>query len=148
MGAPTRSEINKVFATFDKYAPESKLSQTLLKHRPMIFIGHRADPQWRDLRNELHEQEGYEVGEYHIADKGLALRVVADDLVQGCSVAVLVMTADDELPEGKMRARELPEEGTEEFSDPRGVYQIRFAKGRVREAVSGVLDIVKWEFET
>lgn len=165
--APTKSEVNTVFAIFEKYAPESKLSETLLKHRPMIFIGHGADPQWRDLKNELHEQQGYEVAEYAIGDKGARLRDALDEVLQGSTVALLILTGDEEVQKGKLRAREnliyeagsfvgklgfgrvivLLEEGAEEFSNIFGIHQIRYQKGRLREAVGDVVAVVKRDFE-
>ena len=167
MWAPTKSEVNTVFAIFEKYAPESKLSETLLKHRPMIFIGHGADPQWRDLKNELHEQQGYEVAEYAIGDKGARLRDALDEVLQGSTVALLILTGEEEVQKGKVRAREnliyeagsfvgklgfgrvivLLEEGAEEFSNIFGIHQIRYQKGRLREAVGDVVAVVKRDFE-
>jgi predicted nucleotide-binding protein len=82
------------------------------------------------------------------------------------SIAFLVMTGEDETPEGGMRARQnviheiglfqgrlgfprgivLLEEGTEEFSNIHGIEQIRFCPGNIKETFGDVLATLHREF--
>jgi predicted nucleotide-binding protein len=86
-------------------------------------------------------------------------------MLKASSVALLVMTGEDETNEGKLRAREnvvhetglfqgrlgfsravvLLEQGTEEFSNIHGIEQIRFAKGNIKEAFGDVLAFLERE---
>lgn len=82
------------------------------------------------------------------------------------SFACLVLTAEDEMADGTMRARRnviheaglfqgrlgfsraivLLEEGAEEFSNIHGIQQIRFAKGNIKETFGEVLATLRREF--
>jgi predicted nucleotide-binding protein len=81
------------------------------------------------------------------------------------SLALLVMTGEDETANGKMLARQnvvheaglfqgrlgfsraivLLEEGTEEFSNIAGIQQIRFPKDHIKETFGDVLAVIKRE---
>jgi predicted nucleotide-binding protein len=83
------------------------------------------------------------------------------------SFALLVMTGEDEMKDGKVLARQnviheaglfqgwlgfnraivLLEDGTEEFSNIHGLQQIRFSKGRIAETYGEVLAVLKREME-
>ena len=79
---------------------------------------------------------------------------------------MLVLTGEDETSDGKMRARQnvihetglfqgrlgfsktivLVEEDVEEFSNIKGIEQIRFSKGNIKETFGDVLATIKREF--
>jgi predicted nucleotide-binding protein len=168
--APTRDEIETVFAVFDRHAPQCQLPEDETEQKeskPIVFIGHGHDPQWRDLKDHLHEQHGYDVEAYEIGSRaGHTIRDILEEMLERSSFALLVMTGEDETREGKTLARQnvvheaglfqgrlgfgraiiLLEEGTEEFSNIQGVHQIRFSKGRIREAFGDVLAVLRREF--
>lgn len=166
----TRAEIESVFEIFEKHAPDSMLPEKPAKkpEPPVIFIGHGRNEQWRDLKDHLHEQHGYEVEAYEIgARAGHATRDILEEMMKRSSFAILVMTGEDEgTEEGKLRARQnvvheiglfqgkhgfnkaiiLLEEGTEEFSNIESIYQIRFSKGNIKETFGDVLATLRREF--
>jgi len=135
--------------------------------KPKIFIGHGASPQWRDLKDHLHEQHGYDVVAYETGSRaGHTIRDVIADMLDCSSFAILVMTGEDTMEDGTVRARQnvihetglfqgrlgftkaivLKEAGTEEFSNLNGVDQIRYSKGNIKETFGDVLAVLKREF--
>lgn len=131
---------------------EQAVNEDLLPERPMfkVFIGHGADPQWKYLRRLLNETHGILAEAFESEDRsGFHTLVVVDKIVRSSAVAIVVMTGEDEFPEGTLRAREnvvhevgfcqgalgientivLLEEGISEPSNIAGLTQIRFKKG-------------------
>jgi len=136
--------------------------------KPKIFIGHGGSPHWRDLKDHLQDHHKYDVIAYESgARAGHSIRDVISEMLKQSSFAILVMTAEDEMPDGSWRARQnviheiglfqgrlgftkaivLKEDGTEEFSNINGVQQIRFSKGNIKETFGDVLAVIKREFE-
>lgn len=134
---------------------------------PTIFIGHGRDPQWRDLKDHLHEQHKYDVEAYETgARAGHAIRDILEEMLTQASFAVLVLTGEDATGDHQMRARQnvvhevglfqgklgfaraivLLEEGVEDFSNVSGIHQIRFSKGGIRETYGDVLATLRREF--
>lgn len=167
VGAPDRDGIEELLSVFDKnlercrapYVGESS------KHTK-VFIGHGRNQQWRDLKDHLHEKHGYAVEAYEIGSReGHAVRDILEQMLEGSSFALLVMTGEDETKDGKMhprlnvvhetglfqgrlgfgRAVVLLEDGTEDFSNISGIQQVRFAKGRIRETFGDVVAVLKRE---
>jgi hypothetical protein len=164
-----RSVIEEVFEVFESYLEESMLPPPEKEpiQGPVVFIGHGQDPQWRDLKDHLHEKHGYDVEAYEIGERaGHAVRDILEEMMDESSFALLVMTGEDETAGGALRARQnviheaglfqgrlgfsraiiLLEEGTEEFSNIHGIQQIRFSKGNIRETFGDVLATLRREF--
>jgi predicted nucleotide-binding protein len=150
----------------DCFVPEPPRPEKELP-KPKIFIGHGGDPQWRDLKDHLHEQHEYDVVAYETGSRaGHTIRDVIADMLDKSSFAILVMTGEDRMDEGTVRARQnvihelglfqgrlgftkaivLKEEGTEEFSNINGVNQIRYTRGNIKETFGDVLAVLKREF--
>jgi len=173
VGAPTRSEIEKVFDCFERGALSCKIttSSPLIDRsqepKPVIFIGHGRNESWRDLKDHLHEQHGYDVQSYEIgARAGHAIRDILEHMLQTSSFAFLVMTAEDRDEGGQLKPRQnvvhelglfqgklgfgkavvLLEEGIEEFSNIHGIHQIRFPRNHIKETYGDVLATLKREF--
>lgn len=144
-------------------SPESKKAPP----KPKIFIGHGGSPQWRDLKDHLQDQHGYDVVSYETGSRaGHTIRDIITELLEKSSFAILVMTGEDKMENGTVRARQnviheiglfqgrlgftkaivLLEEGTEEFSNIHGVHQIRYTKGNIKETFGDVLAVLKREF--
>lgn len=169
--APTRHEIEAVFAVFEQAfercrlpnLPEPPQEQV----RPVIFIGHGQSPLWRDLKDHLHEKHAYQVSAYEIgARAGHAVRDVLEEMLAKSSFALLIMTAEDVMADGQIRARQnvvheaglfqgrlgfrraivLLEAGAEEFSNIHGIEQIRFSRGAIKETFGDVLATIRREF--
>jgi predicted nucleotide-binding protein len=165
--APTREVIESIFAVFDNNVETCRLPEASKPvEPPKIFIGHGQDPQWRDLKDHLHEKHGYAVEAYEIGSRaGHTIRDILEDMLEASSFALLVMTGEDAAADGTPRARQnvvheaglfqgrlgfsraiiLLEHGTEEFSNIHGLQQIRFSKGRIKESFGDVLAVLKRE---
>jgi predicted nucleotide-binding protein len=135
--------------------------------KPKIFIGHGASEQWRDLKDHLHDQHGYDIVAYETGSRaGHGIRDVIAEMLHTSAFAILVMTGEDTMADGTVRARQnviheiglfqgrlgfskaivLKEEGTEEFSNIHGVQQIRYSKDNIRETLGEVLAVLRREF--
>lgn len=118
----------------------------------MIFIGHGRSSAWRDLRDFLMNRLDLPVDEINrVAIAGATTVERLQEMLDGARFAFLVMTAEDEDGEGKLRARQnvihevglfqgrlgfkkaivLLEHGCEEFSNITGLSQIRFDKDNI-----------------
>lgn len=170
--APTREKIQSVFNIFDKHAESSRLPEPPepIKPpppKPTIFIGHGHNPQWKNLKDHLHEKHKYNIEAYEIgARAGHVIRDILQDMLSHSSFALLVMTGEDEMQDGTLRARQnvihevglfqgklgfhraivLLEDGTEDFSNLQGIEQIRFSKGNIKETYGDVLAVLHREF--
>lgn len=129
-----------------------------------VFIGHGRSQAWRDLKDLLVERLGLSYIEFNSdPTAGFATKERLEEMLEKAAFAFLVLTAEDEQPDGTYRAREnvvhesglfqgrlgfrrailLVEEGCAEFSNIVGLTQIRFPKGNVRaksEEIRGVLE--------
>jgi predicted nucleotide-binding protein len=164
--ADNRSAIERVFDIFETDAPKSKLPYELTV-KPMLFIGHGGNNLWRDLKDHLHDKHFYEVVAYEVGSRaGHAIRDILEDMLAKSSFAILIMTAEDQMIDGQLRARQnvvheiglfqgrlgfnraivLLEHGVEEFSNIHGIEQIRFSKGNIRETYGEILATIKREF--
>jgi predicted nucleotide-binding protein len=165
---PNRAEIERVYEVFEANLESSRILLPIPKPKPVtIFIGHGGSPVWRDLKDHLHDQHSYEVIAYEIgARAGHAIRDILEDMLSKSSFALLVLTGEDESPDGKLRARQnvvhelglfqgrlgfsraivLLENGTEEFSNIFGMQQLRFSRSNIKEVFGDVLATLRREF--
>ena len=117
-----------------------------------VFIGHGRAPAWTDLRDFLRDRLNLQPTEFNMEPvAGLSTKERLEGILAQSSFAFLVMTAEDEHPDGSLHAREnviheaglfqgrlgfdraiiLMEEGCSEFSNIVGLMQIRFPKGKI-----------------
>jgi predicted nucleotide-binding protein len=170
VSAPNRPDVEGGFEVFEKHLEASIVPQEEVKvPQPKVFIGHGRSPQWRNLKDHLHEQHGYEVVAYEVgARAGHTIRDILDDMLGTSSFAILVMSAEDKDADGKFHARPnvihelglfqgklgfsraivLLEAGTEEFSNIHGIQQIRYGSNNIRETYGDVLATLKREFDS
>jgi hypothetical protein len=134
---------------------------------PRVFIGHGKDRQWRELENHLREKQGFTVVGYELGVRaGCTVVEVLSEMLEKSSIAFLVMTAEDKMDSGEMRARQnvvheiglfqgrlgfkraivLVEDGVEEFRNITGLNPIPFAAGRIQEIFGDVVAIIRREF--
>ena len=168
VSGPDRQKIESVFEVFERYASSSKLTRPPKPPppSPTIFIGHGRSPLWRDLKDHLHEQHGYEIEAYEIgARAGHTIRDILENMLETGTFAILVMTGEDETEDnllnprlnvvhelglfqgrlGFSRAIVLLEKDTQEFSNIHGTHQIRFAKDNIKETYGDVLATLRRE---
>lgn len=168
--APIRAKIQSVFNILDRNLEISKIPEPIKPPlpKPIVFIGHGRNTQWRDLKDHLHDKHAYEIEAYEIgARAGHAIRDILEEMLTRSSFAILVMTGEDETSDGNFRARQnvihevglfqgrlgfnraiiLLEEGTDEFSNIHGIEQIRFKKENIKETFGEILAVLKREFQ-
>lgn len=166
-----REEIEQLFELFERAKASCTLPVEATSPEistPVVFIGHGRSIDWRDLKDHLVDKhrlkvEAYEVG----ARAGHTIRDFLDEMMSKSSIAFLVLSAEDECVDGKLRAREnvihelglfqgklgfaraiaLLENNTNEFSNMHGVQQLRYAKGNIREVFGEILAVIKREFD-
>jgi len=168
IAAPRRPEIEAIFNIFEDALPDSLL---LTGHtpveKPVIFIGHGRSGAWRDLKDHLQDKHDYEVSAYEVGSRaGHTIRDILEEMLDESSCAFLVLTAEDEMSDGRLLARQnvihetglfqghlgfsraivLLEDGAEEFSNLAGIQQIRFAKSNIKETFGEVLAVLRREF--
>lgn len=117
-----------------------------------IFIGHGRASAWRELKDFIHDRLGLPWDEFNrVPVAGVANIARLSEMLDDAAIALLVMTAEDELADGAVQARTnvvheaglfqgrlgftkaivLLEEGCNEFSNIHGLGQIRFPKGNI-----------------
>ena len=117
-----------------------------------IVIGHGRSPVWRELKDFIEDRLHLPVDEFNSTSAaGIPTTERLRAMLNEARFAFLVMTAEDEQADGKLRAREnvvhevglfqgrlgfqraiiLLEQGCDEFSNIRGLGQIRFPRGNI-----------------
>jgi predicted nucleotide-binding protein len=121
--------------------------------KPRVFIGHGRSPTWMQLRDFLQDELHVCWDEFErVSPAGVTNTDRLAAMLDQCSMALLVMTAEDEHADGSWAARMnvvheigfsqgrlgfkraivLLEEGCGEFSNIQGLGQIRFQKGNIK----------------
>jgi predicted nucleotide-binding protein len=132
-----------------------------------VFIGHGRSSAWRELKDFLHDRLGLPWDEFNrIPVAGYTNIERLSQMLATSSLALIVMTGDDEIADGKMQARMnvaheaglaqgrlgfnkailLLEEGCREFSNIQGLGQIRFPKGNISAAFEEVRRVLEREY--
>ena len=131
-----------------------------------VFIGHGHSPDWRELKEFIHERLQLPYEEFNrVTPAGLATPNRLTEMLDRACMAFLVMTAEDEQTDGTLHAREnviheaglfqgrlgfkraiiLLEEGCEEFSNIHGLGQIPFSKGKIKATFEEVRQVLERE---
>jgi hypothetical protein len=131
-----------------------------------IFIGHGGSPVWRELKDFLIDRLHLPVEEFNsVPTAGMPTVERLTEMLDAAAFAFLIMTAEDEQPDGKLRAREnvvhegglfqgrlgfkraiiLLEQGCEEFSNIQGLGQLRFAKGNIKAIFEEIRRVLERE---
>jgi hypothetical protein len=72
-----------------------------------VFVGHGRSPIWRELKDFIEDRLHLVVDEFNsVPVAGLSTTARLSELLDAAAMAFLVMTAEDEQADGKMRARE------------------------------------------
>ena|SRR5688572_20064231 len=134
--------------SFGKADAVVKTTKSKLYSKPSkIFIGHGQSNSWIILKDFLQDRLSLSIDEFnHEPSAGLSTKERLEGMLEEAAFAFIVMTAEDEHSDGKLHAREnvvheaglfqgrlgfrkailLVEDGCEEFSNIRGLTQIRF----------------------
>ena len=165
-----RSIIETVFQIFDSEENSCRLEpleEESTVNPPVVFIGHGHDLQWRELKDHLQDKHNFEVDAYEVgARAGHSVRDIIQEMLDKSSIALLVMTAEDCMEDGTMRARQnvvheaglfqghlgftraimIVEKGVEDFSNISSIEQIRFSQGNIQEAFGDIVATLNREF--
>ena len=162
-----RSLIRAVVQVLSDHADKCKLPEQPDKEAsgPVIFIGHGRSPMWRDLKDHLGDKHGYRIEAYETgARTGHTIRDILESMLERSSFALLVLTKEDEMANGYLRARQnivhetglfqgklgfaraivLVEKGTETFTNIAGIERLHFSK--IAETYGDVVATLKREF--
>lgn len=165
---PERAQIERVFRVFEEAEAASVIEpKQEPPELPRIFIGHGRDQQWRLLSEHLRDHHGFDVVAYESgARAGHAIRDILEEMIAKSTFAFLVFTAEDEVADGQMRARQnvvheaglfqgklgfsravvILEEGVESLSNLDGLQYIQFRRGNIREAFGDAVATIRREF--
>lgn len=131
-----------------------------------VFIGHGRSPLWRELKDFLKDRLNLQVDEFNsVPVAGTATISRLKEMSDRASFAFIIMTAEDEQPDGKKRAREnvvhevglfqgrlgferaiiLLESGCEQFSNIHGLSQIHFPSGNISAVFEEVRRVLERE---
>jgi hypothetical protein len=79
----------------------------VLGGRPSFIIGHGHSLVWHELKDFLENRLGLSVDEFNrVPVAGIATSTRLTEMLDAAAFAFLVMTAEDEQTDGKVRARE------------------------------------------
>jgi predicted nucleotide-binding protein len=131
-----------------------------------VFIGHGRSPIWRVLKDFLVDRLHLPVEEFNnVPTAGMSTVMRLTDMLDGACFAFLVMTAEDEQPDGELRAREnvvheagrfqgrlgfqkaiiLLQQGCGEFSNIHGLGQIRFPEDQIEAIFEEIRRVLERE---
>lgn len=140
----------------------------LAPSQPVIVIGHGGNPAWRELRDHLRDQQGFEVEAFETAPR--ASQTIPDviaGLGSQANMAILVMTGEDEMADGSRHPRLnvvqelgkfqerfgnnktiiLSEKGVTLPSNNSGIIYISFETGNIRACFGDIIAVIRREFK-
>ena len=139
---------------------------TMNNENKKIFIGHGHSLVWRVLKDFIVDTLGLEYEEFNrVSAVGEFIGNRLEEMLDESCMAFLIMTGEDEQADGSLHAREnvihevglfqgrlgfkraiiLLEEGCQEFSNIRGIGQIRFPKGDIETAFEKIRRVLQRE---
>jgi len=131
-----------------------------------VFIGHGRSKEWKDLKDFINDRMRLPWDEFNrVPVAGIPNTVRLSTMLDAAAIAFLVLTAEDEMADGRVQARMnvihqaglfqgrlgfnraiiLLEEGCEEFSNIEGLGQIRFPKNNIRGAFHDIQLVLERE---
>ena len=131
-----------------------------------VFIGHGGSSVWRDLKDFIQDRLQLPWDEFNrVSAAGKPNTARLSEMLDAAAIAFLVMTGEDEQPDGKLQARMnvvheaglfqgrlgfkraivLIEDGCEEFSNIQGLGQIRFPKSNIKAAFEEIREVLERE---
>ena len=162
-------QINSVMNLFQEslaasITPDEEVEEAKFEHT--IFVGHGRSQAWKELKDHLQDKHGHKVIAFETgARAGHQIRDILEDMLDQSSLALMVLTGEDETVDSHMRARQnvihetglfqgrlgfsraivLLEDGVEQFSNLYGIQHIPFAKGHINGAFGDVLAVIRRE---
>ena|GEM_PF-5338699 len=131
-----------------------------------VFIGHGKSRVWRDLKDFLQDRLGLAWDEFNrVTAAGFTTTERLDQMLEHACFAFIIMTGEDQHSDGSLHAREnviheaglfqgrlgrrrailLVEEGLAEFTNIRGLTQIRFPAGNLAAKTEDIRSVLERE---
>ena len=131
-----------------------------------VFIGHGRSLNWRELKDFIEDRLKLPADEFNrVPVAGVPNITRLSEMLDAAAIAFLIMTGEDEQPDGKLRARMnvvheaglfqgrlgftraivVLEDGCETFSNIEGIGQIRFPKGNIKAAFEEIRQVLERE---
>jgi predicted nucleotide-binding protein len=131
-----------------------------------VFIGHGRSQVWRELKDFVQDRLGLPWDEFNrVPVAGVTNIARLSEMLDASAIAIVVMTAEDELLDGEIQARMnvvheaglfqgrlgftkaivLIEDGCKEFSNIQGLGQIRFPKANIAAAFEEIRRVLERE---
>lgn len=131
-----------------------------------VFVGHGRSLLWRSLKDFVEGRLHLPVDEFNrVPAAGITNIARLSEMLDSAAIAFVVLTAEDEMKDGKHQARMnvihevglfqgrlgftkavvMLEEGCEEFSNIQGLGQIRFPAGNIEAAFEEVRRVLERE---
>jgi len=147
-----------------KLIPDTSVSETNVNGP--IFIGHGRSKLWSRLQVHLKEDLGLDCMTFESkSHAGESVVPILEELLDSCPFAILILTAEDQTAEGKLRSRQnviheaglfqgrlgfkkaimLVQEGIEDFSNIHGLQTIRFSSENIEQAFYELGRVLKRE---
>lgn len=135
--------------------------------RPAIAIGHGRNPAWRDVKDYLQDKMGFEVEAFETDVRASqTIPAAIASLGDKSNMAILVLTGEDKMADGKVRARQnviielgqfkqkfgdnktimLIEHGVELPSNVDGIVYIGFEPGHINATFGDIIATINREF--
>ncbi len=131
-----------------------------------VFIGHGRSRMWKDLKDFIQDRLKLPWDEFNrVPVAGVTNIARLSEMLESAAIAFLVLTGEDEQPDGKLQARMnvvheaglfqgrlgftraivILEEGCEEFSNIQGLGQIRFPNGNIKASFEEIRHVLERE---
>ena len=131
-----------------------------------VFVGHGRSLVWRELKDFIEDRLHLPVDEFNrVPVAGVTNTQRLLEMMDAAAIAFLVLTGEDEQPDGRLHARMnvvheaglfqgrlgftraivLLEEGCEEFSNIAGLGQIRFPRGNISAVFEQIREVLERE---
>lgn len=158
--ASDKSTIEQVFLAFESGCRPRTVPLT-------VFIGHGRSGTWRELADILEKRFDIETVTFDYDERtGFDIRGTLMGLLDQATFAILILTAEDEMVTGDVRARQnvvhevglfqgrlgfdraivLIEDGCSTFTNMAGTLHIEFPRSAVEQAVGRVVATLRREF--
>jgi predicted nucleotide-binding protein len=131
-----------------------------------VFFGHGRSAAWRELKDFVQDRLRLPCDDFNrVPVAGITNIARLSEMLDGAAVALLVMTAEDEMADGAVQARMnvvheaglfqgrlgftkaivMLEDGCQEFSNIHGLGQIRFPAGKISASFEEVRQVLERE---
>lgn len=164
------NELESVYERLDLYTelpnnPQQTMSNdTTNNENKKIFIGHGRSHIWRALKDFIEGELKLPYEEFErISTAGKSINNRLEEMLEESCIAFIIMTGEDEQPDGSLRAREnvihevglfqgrlgfekaiiLLEDGCARFSNIEGLIYLSFPKGNIKAAFENIREVLK-----